>query len=52
MPNVTLICSQLPDAKAKSFTHQTLQRAMLDTIAALNNYADLAGITEVGIPLK
>ena len=45
-------CSQLPDAKAKSFTHQTLQRAMLDTIATLNNYADLAGTIEVGSPYE
>ncbi|KAG8219768.1 hypothetical protein J3R82DRAFT_740 [Butyriboletus roseoflavus] len=41
-----LFLSKLPDAKAKLFTHQTLQRAMLDTIATLNNYADLAGIIE------
>ena len=44
---IALTCSKLSDAKAKSFTHQTLQRAMLDTIASLNDYADLAGITEV-----
>ncbi|KAH0838270.1 nucleophile aminohydrolase [Lanmaoa asiatica] len=44
--DVAPICFQLPDAKAKSFTHQTLQRAMLDTIATLNNHADLAGIIE------
>ncbi|KAF8846333.1 N-terminal nucleophile aminohydrolase [Paxillus ammoniavirescens] len=41
-----LFLSKLPDANAKSFSHQTLQGAMLDTIATLNNYADLAGITE------
>ncbi|KAJ8595922.1 N-terminal nucleophile aminohydrolase [Rhizopogon salebrosus TDB-379] len=41
-----LLLSKLPDPKAKSFTTRTLQRAMLDTIAALNQYAEEAGITE------
>jgi len=41
-----LLLSKLPDPKAKSFTTRTLQRAMLDTIATLNQYAEEAGITE------
>jgi glutamine amidotransferase len=40
---------QLPDPKAKSFTTRTLQRAMLDTIATLNQYAEEAAITEVSV---
>lgn len=39
--------SQLPDMNAKSFTVEILKKAMLDTLAALNQLADEAGITEV-----
>ncbi|KAJ7071076.1 N-terminal nucleophile aminohydrolase [Mycena amicta] len=38
--------SKLPDANAHVFTPEILRRAMLDTIAALNSYAEEAGITE------
>lgn len=38
---------QLPDPDARTFTPDVLRRAMLDTIASLNNYAEAAGITEV-----
>lgn len=38
--------SKLPDANAQTFTVQVLRQAMVDTIAAVNGYADAAGITE------
>lgn len=38
---------QLPDRHATDFTHNTLQKAMLDTIAALNKLAAEAGVREV-----
>ncbi|KAI6162151.1 N-terminal nucleophile aminohydrolase [Pisolithus thermaeus] len=41
-----LFLSKLPNPHAKSFTSKILQQAMLDTIAALNSYAEEAGITE------
>ncbi len=40
-------CLQLPDPNARTFTVPTLRKAMLDTIATLNKYAEEAGITEV-----
>ncbi|KAJ7169837.1 N-terminal nucleophile aminohydrolase [Mycena filopes] len=41
-----LFLSKLPDPNAKTFTPDILRRAMLDTIAALNGFADDAGVTE------
>ncbi|KAI6047675.1 N-terminal nucleophile aminohydrolase [Pisolithus marmoratus] len=41
-----LFLSKLANPHAKSFTPKVLQKAMLDTISALNNYAEEAGITE------
>lgn len=41
---------QLPDAKAKNFSPTILRQAMLDTLAALNELADSAGISEVYLP--
>ncbi|KAF7306887.1 Glutamine amidotransferase type-2 domain-containing protein [Mycena indigotica] len=38
--------SKLPDANARTFSHDVLRRAMLDTIATLNGYAEAAGVTE------
>nr|GAT57589.1 predicted protein [Mycena chlorophos] len=38
--------SKLPDADARVFTPEILRKAMLDTIAALNSYADAVNITE------
>ena len=38
---------QLPDARAPQFSTATLKKAMLDTVAALNTYADELGVTEV-----
>jgi hypothetical protein len=44
---VTYMCCQLPNPDASEFSHGILQRAMLDTITALNEMAEEAGITEV-----
>ncbi|KAI0815033.1 nucleophile aminohydrolase [Irpex lacteus] len=41
-----LFLSKLPDYNAKSFSPDTLRKAMQDTIAHLNEMADEAGITE------
>ncbi|KAJ7630895.1 nucleophile aminohydrolase [Roridomyces roridus] len=41
-----LFLSKLPDPDAQTFTPDVLRRAMLDTIAALNEFAEAAGITE------
>ncbi|KAH7925210.1 N-terminal nucleophile aminohydrolase [Leucogyrophana mollusca] len=41
-----LFLAQLPDPNAKCFPPEVLKRAMLDTIATLNTYAEDAGITE------
>ncbi|KAF8922604.1 nucleophile aminohydrolase [Mucidula mucida] len=41
-----LFLSMLPDPNARTFTVPTLRKAMLDTIATLNKYAEEAGITE------
>lgn len=41
-----LFLSKLPDASAKSFTTETLKKAMLDTIAHLNELADAEDIRE------
>ncbi|KAI0032735.1 N-terminal nucleophile aminohydrolase [Vararia minispora EC-137] len=41
-----LFLSKLPDANASSFTHLQLQKAMLDTIATLNQLAEDAEITQ------
>ncbi len=38
---------QLPDPNARTFTPEILRRAMLDTIASFNGFAESAGITEV-----
>jgi hypothetical protein len=40
---------QLPDPNARTFTPDILRRAMLDTIASLNVFAEVAGVTEVHI---
>jgi len=41
-----LFLSKLPDPGARSFSPETLRKAMLNTIAALNSFASEAGITE------
>ncbi|KAK0232803.1 N-terminal nucleophile aminohydrolase [Armillaria fumosa] len=41
-----LFLSKLPDPNATTFSSQTLRKAMLDTIASLNTFAEEAGITE------
>ncbi|KIK05459.1 hypothetical protein K443DRAFT_675022 [Laccaria amethystina LaAM-08-1] len=41
-----LLLSKLPDPDAKTFTLETLRKAMLETIATLNTYAEECGITE------
>ncbi|KAH7916400.1 N-terminal nucleophile aminohydrolase [Hygrophoropsis aurantiaca] len=41
-----LFLAQLPNPNAKCFPPEVLKRAMLDTIATLNTYAEDAGITE------
>ncbi|THH16808.1 hypothetical protein EW146_g3883 [Bondarzewia mesenterica] len=41
-----LFLSKLPNANADSFSHQTLRKAMLETIASLNKFAEEADITE------
>lgn len=38
---------QLPDCNARTFTSEILRKAMSDTIASLNKYAEEFGITEV-----
>ncbi|KAF7320393.1 Phosphoacetylglucosamine mutase [Mycena kentingensis (nom. inval.)] len=38
--------SKLPDADARAFTPDILRKAMSDTIAALNAFAEEAGVTE------
>ncbi|KAG6336094.1 hypothetical protein ID866_2991 [Astraeus odoratus] len=43
------IFNTLPDPHAKVFTTKILQHAMLDTISALNNYTEEAGITEASL---
>ncbi|KAF8642391.1 hypothetical protein AX16_009659 [Volvariella volvacea WC 439] len=46
-----LFVSKLPDPKAKRFTWKILQKAMLETIETLNDFADDAGITEVHVQI-
>ncbi|KAJ6519774.1 N-terminal nucleophile aminohydrolase [Mycena sanguinolenta] len=41
-----LFLSKLPDPDARTFTPDILRRAMVDTIASLNDFAEAAGITE------
>jgi len=41
-----LFLSKLPDPDSQTFTPEILRKAMLDTIASLNKYAEDAGITE------
>jgi len=41
-----LFLSKLPDPNARTFTQGALRKAMLDTIASLNEFADAVGITE------
>jgi len=41
-----LFLSKLPDPNARTFTPDILRRAMLDTIASLNEFAEAAGVTE------
>jgi len=41
-----LFISKLPDPNARTFTPDILRRAMLDTIASLNVFAEVAGVTE------
>ncbi|PPR05713.1 hypothetical protein CVT26_008954 [Gymnopilus dilepis] len=41
-----LLLSKLPDCNAKSFTPEILRKAMSDTIATLNSYAEEFNITE------
>ncbi|KAJ7783738.1 nucleophile aminohydrolase [Mycena maculata] len=41
-----LFLSKLPDPDARTFTPDILRRAMLDTIASLNDLAEAAGVTE------
>ncbi|KAK0436646.1 N-terminal nucleophile aminohydrolase, partial [Desarmillaria tabescens] len=42
-----LFLSKLPDPNATTLSSQTLQKAMLDTIASLRTFVEEAGITEV-----
>ena len=46
-----LYLSKLPDVHASSFSQSILRKAMLDTIAHLNEMARDAGITEVSTVL-
>ncbi|KAI0048371.1 N-terminal nucleophile aminohydrolase [Auriscalpium vulgare] len=41
-----LFLSKLPRADAPSFTHEELRKAMLETIASLNQFAEEAGVTQ------
>ncbi|KAK7064263.1 Phosphoacetylglucosamine mutase [Favolaschia claudopus] len=41
-----LFLSKLPDPNARTFTPDILRRAMLDTIATMNDLAEAVGITE------
>jgi hypothetical protein len=41
------IAPQLRNPNAHSFTHVELQRAMLETIASLNQYGEEVGVSEV-----
>ncbi|KAF7347870.1 Phosphoacetylglucosamine mutase [Mycena venus] len=41
-----LFISKLPDPNARTFTPDILRRAMLETIASLNDFAEAAGVTE------
>ncbi|KAF4622977.1 hypothetical protein D9613_001764 [Agrocybe pediades] len=41
-----LFLSKLPDCNARSFTSEVLRKAMVDTIATLNSYAEEYDITE------
>ncbi|KAF9015116.1 nucleophile aminohydrolase [Cyathus striatus] len=41
-----LFLAKLPDPNARSFTPEVLRKAMLDTVASLNTYAEEAQITE------
>ncbi len=38
---------KLRNPNAQSFTHAELQKAMLETIASINQFAEEAGVTEV-----
>lgn len=40
---------QLPDCNARSFTSETLRKAMAETIATLNDYAEEFNVIEVRI---
>jgi glutamine amidotransferase len=42
-----LSAPQLRNPNAQSFTHAELQRAMLETIASLNQFGEEAGVSEV-----
>jgi hypothetical protein len=44
---LTRIAPQLRNPNAQSFTHAELQRAMLETIASLNQFGEEAGVNEV-----
>jgi hypothetical protein len=41
------VAPQLRNPNAQSFTHVELQRAVLETIASLNQYGEEAGVSEV-----
>ncbi|KAJ7900299.1 N-terminal nucleophile aminohydrolase [Mycena olivaceomarginata] len=41
-----LFLSKLPDPNARTFTPEILRRAMLETIASLNDFAEAVGVTE------
>jgi hypothetical protein len=45
--NDMTVLLQLPDCNARSFTSSTLRKAMEQTIASLNGYAEEYNITEV-----
>lgn len=42
---------KLRNPNAQSFTHAELQKAMLETIASINQFAEEAGVTEVCGPM-